>query len=160
MGLASLRSNSGKVSRHSLKFEKRKHFYENVKKVAVSLSATKTISKKKRTRSRQKKLKAYDLSALSATLPDENSPPPQQDGPTAKLKFNCKSRTKLVEREGKQLQAVFSHPAFQSDPVAAIRQHLESTQPLVSKPAKKDGEGKRSTRKRRQRSTGVKSMET
>lgn len=51
---------------------------------------------KKRTRSRQKKLRVYDLSTLSATLPDENVPPPQQDAPTAKLKLNCKSRTKLV----------------------------------------------------------------
>ena len=49
---------------------------------------------KKKLRSRQKKLKAYDLSTLTEFLPELKSP--QQSKPVAEFKLNSKSRQKLV----------------------------------------------------------------
>ncbi|KAE8718451.1 hypothetical protein F3Y22_tig00110013pilonHSYRG00244 [Hibiscus syriacus] len=43
-------------------------------------------------------------------------------------------------KEGKQLTAVLEHPAFQVNPLAAIHQHLQNTQPVLDeKPKKKLG---------------------
>ena len=50
---------------------------------------------KKKHRSRQKKLKVYDLSALSDFLPDLKIPQ-QPTPPTDELKPNCKSMKKLM----------------------------------------------------------------
>jgi len=49
---------------------------------------------KKKLRSRQKKLKAYDLSTLTEFLPELKSS--QQSKPTAEFKLNSKSRQKLM----------------------------------------------------------------
>ena len=49
---------------------------------------------KKKLRSRQKKLKAYDLSAMSEFLPELKAP--KQPIPAAKFKLNCKSRQQLM----------------------------------------------------------------
>ncbi|THU61265.1 hypothetical protein C4D60_Mb07t21480 [Musa balbisiana] len=76
------------------KLEKKQKFYAKVKDAAVSLSVKKAISKKKRLRSRQKKMKVYDLSALSELLPDTNTN--EQSSSTNNLKLNCKTRRKLV----------------------------------------------------------------
>ncbi|XP_078447763.1 ribosome biogenesis protein [Wolffia australiana] len=164
MGLDSLRPDNAKVSRHSLKFEKRKHFYENVRKASISLSATKTISKaqNKKTRARKKKLKAYDLSSLTATLPDEAeiaSSPSRERLLHAKSNLSYKSRRKLQDREGKQLQAVLSHPAFQSNPAEVIRRHLEIIQP--PRLAKNDKAKREKSKKRKgeKSSSGLKPME-
>lgn len=40
-------------------------------------------------------------------------------------------------KEGKQLSTVLNHPAFQVDALAAINQHLESTQPVSDEKPKK-----------------------
>ncbi|XP_041013827.1 uncharacterized protein LOC121257032 [Juglans microcarpa x Juglans regia] len=134
------------MSKADLKFEKKRQFYGKVRETVASLSAQKSIGKKKKLRSRQKKLKAYDLSSLSEFLPELKS----QRQPT-ELKLNCKSRQKLILKEGKHLSMVLSHPAFQSDPLAAIHQHLQSTQPIVDeKPEKrsnKNGGKKRKGKK-------------
>ncbi|KAL4602963.1 hypothetical protein ACB092_10G091100, partial [Castanea dentata] len=90
------------------------------------LSAQKAIGKKKKLRSRQKKLKVYDLSTLSEFLPDLKTLR-QPTPPTDELKPNCKSMKKLILKEGKQLSIVLKHPTFQLDPLAAIHQHLQST---------------------------------
>uniref|UniRef100_A0A1D1XSX1 Putative ribosome biogenesis protein slx9-like n=1 Tax=Anthurium amnicola TaxID=1678845 RepID=A0A1D1XSX1_9ARAE len=156
MGLTNLRPDAGKVSRRALKFEKKKLFYENVKSVVGSLAAKKTISKKKRTRSKQKQLKAYDLSSLTDVLPNVDAQSPQPDA--AKRKLNCKSRKKLVERENNQLQAVLGHPAFQLDPVSAIQQHLERTQPPAVNQVK-HRKDKKLTMKKQRPSSGKQSME-
>lgn len=37
----------------------------------------------------------------------------------------------IRQRESAQLKAVLNHPTFQIDPIAAIHQHLERTQPPV-----------------------------
>ncbi|URE15390.1 hypothetical protein MUK42_10767 [Musa troglodytarum] len=76
------------------KLEKKQKFYAKVKDAVVSLSAKKAISKKKRLRSRQKKMKVYDLSALSELLPDTNTT--EQSSSRNNLKLNCKTRRKLV----------------------------------------------------------------
>ncbi|TQD87976.1 hypothetical protein C1H46_026474, partial [Malus baccata] len=103
---------------------------------------------KKKLRSRQKKLKAYDLSSFSEFLPEL-----KEKRPTAasEFKINCKSKKKLVLKEGKQLTTVLNHPTFKSNPLAAIHQHLQSTQPVEDvKPEKrknKSGSKKRKEKK-------------
>ena len=49
---------------------------------------------KKKLRSRQKKLKVYDFSALSEFLPELKAP--KQSTPAADFKLNCKSRQQLM----------------------------------------------------------------
>ncbi|XP_031288140.1 uncharacterized protein LOC116146827 isoform X1 [Pistacia vera] len=123
---------------------------------ASSLLKKYFISKqKKKLRSRQKKLKAYDLSSLSEFLPELKSP--QQPIAATDFKLNCKSRKKLMFvlhfiilrlKEGKQLSTVLNHPAFQVDPLAAIHQHLESTAPVSDeKPKKKTSKTARKKKK-------------
>ncbi|CAN1192462.1 hypothetical protein LINPERHAP2_LOCUS41568 [Linum perenne] len=118
------------------KFEKKVEFYAKVKD-SVSLNATKSITKKKKLRSRQRKLKAYDFTALSEFLPDVNAPKPK---PVAvkEVKLNSKSRKKILQTEKKQMNTILNHPAFLADPLGSIHQHLQSTQPPVEeKPRKK-----------------------
>ncbi|XP_040945128.1 putative ribosome biogenesis protein slx9-like isoform X4 [Gossypium hirsutum] len=124
MGKPSSRPDSS--SKADKKFDKKVQFYAKVRDTVASLTAKKDITKKK-FRSRQKKLKAYDLSALSEFLPELKAPRAND------FKLNCKSRLK----EGKQLSAVLEHPAFQADPLAAIHQHLQNTQPVLDEKPKK-----------------------
>lgn len=93
------------------------------------------FKQKKKLRGRQKKLKVYNLSTLSESLPELKAP--RQPIPAADLKLNCKARQKLILKEGKQLSTVLNHPAFQVDPLAAINQHLESTQRVSDEKPKK-----------------------
>uniref|UniRef100_A0A803NEX7 Uncharacterized protein n=1 Tax=Chenopodium quinoa TaxID=63459 RepID=A0A803NEX7_CHEQI len=76
--------------------------------------------KSKSARKREKKLKAYDLSLLNEVLPEVKES--QQPAPPPK-KLNCKSRQKLVLKETERMEAVLKHPAFQSDPFAAIHRN-------------------------------------
>lgn len=65
-------------------------------------------------------------------------------------------------KEQKQLSTVLNHPAFQVDPLAAIHQHLESTQPVSEeKPKKKTNKTARKKKKgdRSKTSSGPKSMD-
>lgn len=65
-------------------------------------------------------------------------------------------------REGKQLSTVLKHPAFQLDPLAAICQHLESTQPVFNeKPREKKTKngGKKKKEKKLKGLAGSQSME-
>ncbi|KAL5857875.1 hypothetical protein ACOSQ3_005333 [Xanthoceras sorbifolium] len=55
---------------------------------------------KKKVRSRHKKLKAYDLSSLTEFLPELKGS--WQPAPAPEFKHNCKSRQKLILKEGKQ----------------------------------------------------------
>lgn len=137
--------------------------------VLNKLSIIIPIIQKKKLRSRQKKLKAYDLSTLTEFLPELDSQK-QQSTPAAEFKLNCKTRQKLMYafqvheflsfddsfaflqinclyltkwlvlirlKEGKQLNTVLNHPVFQSDPLEAIHQHLQSTQPVMDEKPKK-----------------------
>lgn len=145
MGSTSVRPDSeGKESKSfKRKIEKKLKFYGKVRDAVIALAAKKAISKKKRSRSRQKKLKAYDLSTLSEFLPDLSAP--RQPSRETNLKFNCKSRQKLVQREGAQLRTVLNDPTFLNDPVSAIHQYLQRTQP----PSTSDQEkGSRKTKKK------------
>ncbi|KAG4160024.1 hypothetical protein ERO13_D02G207600v2 [Gossypium hirsutum] len=128
MGKPSSRPDSS--SKADKKFDKKVQFYAKVRDTVASLTAKKDITKKK-FRSRQKKLKAYDLSALSEFLPELKAPRAND------FKLNCKSRQQLILKEGKQLSAVLEHPAFQADPLAAIHQHLQNTQPVLDEKPKK-----------------------
>ncbi|XP_068312714.1 uncharacterized protein [Pyrus communis] len=126
MGKPGSRSESS--TKADRKFEKKLEFYAKVRDAVSSLGAQKTIVKKKKLRSRQKKLKAYDLSSFSEFLPELKEKRPT---PASEFKINCKSKKKLVLKEGKQLTTVLNHPTFKSNPLAAIHQHLQSTQPVV-----------------------------
>ncbi|KAB5541303.1 hypothetical protein DKX38_014277 [Salix brachista] len=110
-------------SKADRKLEKKVQFYSKVRDTVSVLNAKKSITKKKKLRSRQKKLKAYDLSTLTDFLPELKSP--QQSKPVDELK------------EGKQLSVVLNHPAFQADPLGSIHQHLLSTQPVAEEKPKK-----------------------
>ncbi|XAR59422.1 hypothetical protein NMG60_11015257 [Bertholletia excelsa] len=155
MGKTSLRSEAS--TRADRKFEKKLQFYAKVRDTVASLSAQKTISKTKKVRTRYKKLKAYDLSTLSEFLPDLKA----SKQPTPDFKLNSKSRKNLVLKETNQLKTVLSHPAFQSDPLAAIHQHLQSTQPVRDeKPQRKNKNGKKKAKKKKPKaSSGPQSME-
>ncbi|XP_024007534.1 putative ribosome biogenesis protein slx9-like [Eutrema salsugineum] len=138
------------ASKSDKKFEKKLQFYTKVKDTLTSLSVQKEIGKKKKIRSRQKKLKAYDLSTLSEFLPEFNAS--QKSAlPAPDLKMNCKRRQELVLTEGDRLNKVLDHPAFQADPMGSIFQHLQSQQPPVEeKPKKKtniNGSKKRNRKK-------------
>ncbi|KAG8368362.1 hypothetical protein BUALT_Bualt15G0037600 [Buddleja alternifolia] len=121
--MGKISSRSDEKSRSDRKFEKKVHFYELVR----STVAQKTISKEKQKskRSQRRKLKAYDLSSLSEYLPELKDPSKPRP---AEFKLNSKARNKLVLKEGNQLKTVLPS-SFQSDPLAAIYQHLQNTQP-------------------------------
>ncbi|CAN4122244.1 unnamed protein product [Withania somnifera] len=145
------------AARAERKFEKKLEFYAKVRHTVASLATQKTISKKK-VRSRQKKLKAYDLSTLTEFLPElKGSPKPKP----AEFKLKSKTRKNLVLKEGNQLQAVINHPAFQSDPLGAIHQHLQSTQPAAEeKPKRRENKnGSRKGKKKSKASAGLQLME-
>ncbi|XP_071930916.1 uncharacterized protein [Coffea arabica] len=142
-----------KTTRAERKFEKKVQFYSKVRDTVASLTAQKAITKK--TRSRQKKLKAYDFSSLTEFLPELKTP--QQRSPLPS-KLNSKTRLK----EGNQLKTVLNHPAFQSDPLGSIHQHLQNTQPLADKkpkPKYNKSESKKAKRKRSKASRGPQQME-
>ncbi|KAL0348337.1 UNVERIFIED_CONTAM: hypothetical protein Sangu_1061500 [Sesamum angustifolium] len=127
------------------KFEKKLKFYELVRGAVAKKAITK--EKQQRKRSRQKKLKAYDLSSLSEYLPELKSS--QNSGP-AKFKLNSKTRNSLVLKESNQLKTVINHPVFHSDPLGAIYQHLQNTQPATDdKPKRKDSKTRKKTKKKK-----------
>ncbi|XP_055835786.1 uncharacterized protein LOC129904271 [Solanum dulcamara] len=146
------------ASRAERKFEKKLEFYSKVRQTVASLSTQKAIAKKKKVRSRTKKLKAYDLSTLTEFLPELKAS--QQPKPV-EFKLKSKTRKNLVLKEGNQLQAVINHPAFQSDPLGAIHQHLQSTQPTVDEKPKirENKNGNRKGKKKSKASAGLQSME-
>ncbi|XP_052193045.1 ribosome biogenesis protein slx9-like isoform X1 [Diospyros lotus] len=155
MGKTSSRSEPS--TRADRKFEKKLQFYAKVRDTVASLGVQKAISKNKKDRSRKKKLEAYDFSSLSEFLPDLKVS--KQVAPT-KFKLNSKSRQTLILREANQLQAVLNHPAFLSDPLAAIHQHLHSTQPGTDqKPERKHIKSGKKQQQQKKNSKTSKSME-
>ncbi|XP_068648343.1 uncharacterized protein [Aristolochia californica] len=160
MGLTGLRPSScnKEVIKGRSKFEKKLEFYSKVKETVTSLAVKKGIKKKQR--SRQKKLKAYDFSTLSKFLPDLK--PVQSPLKDSNLKLNCKSMRGILKKEGAKLKAVLSHPVFQSDPLSAIHQHLESTQPptISGNQVKRTGKADRRVAKRKRgKASSLQSME-
>ncbi|KAD2394338.1 hypothetical protein E3N88_41315 [Mikania micrantha] len=159
MGKTSSRKESKDESKHAdRKFEKKLEFYSKVRET-VALGAQKSIKKKLRTR--QKKLKAYNLSSLSEFLPDLES---FKQASPADFKVTSKSRQKLVMKEANQLKTVLNNPTFQADPLAAIHQHLQNTQPVSDeKLTRKNEKGKKvkkkSKKKKSKSATGPQSME-
>ncbi|KAJ4768576.1 hypothetical protein LUZ62_078951 [Rhynchospora pubera] len=145
MGLTGVRSGSkDKDSKSSSKrkLEKKLSFYNKVHN-AIEKKST----KKKKLRSRQKKLKAYDLSGLSEFLPDLES---LARTPTVKdEKINCKSRQALVKKEAARMQAVLKDPSFMKDPFEAIHKHLLATQPPMQEDNKSVSKGKKKEKKKR-----------
>lgn len=63
-------------------------------------------------------------------------------------------------KEGDQLRTVLNHPIFHSDPLAAIHQHLLSTQPPDEKQEKRSSKkGKKAKKQKSKASLGPQSME-
>ncbi|KAK6946069.1 hypothetical protein RJ641_013613 [Dillenia turbinata] len=90
--------------------------------------------------------------AINKFLPELKAPP-QPTTEEANLKLNPKSRGKLIEKESRRLKIVLNHAAFQSDPLATIHRHLQSTQPVVEeKPKNKSS--KNAKKKKRQEENG------
>ncbi|KAL0412579.1 UNVERIFIED_CONTAM: hypothetical protein Sradi_1459600 [Sesamum radiatum] len=59
---------------------------------------------------------------------------------------------KLLPRlkESNQLKTVINHPVFHSDPLGAIYQHLQNTQPPTDeKPKRKDSKTRKKTKKKK-----------
>nr|GEV53187.1 putative ribosome biogenesis protein slx9-like [Tanacetum cinerariifolium] len=140
------------------KFDKKLDFYSKVRET-VALGAQKAIKKKTKLRSRQKKLKAYNLSTLAEFLPDIES---SKKRTPVDFKVTSKSRQKLVMEESSQLKTVLNDPVFKADPLAALHQHLQSTQPVLEKPPRKKETGKKGQKKRKKKSkasTGSQTME-
>ncbi|TKY50964.1 hypothetical protein E2542_SST22471 [Spatholobus suberectus] len=144
------------------KFEKKLEFYSKVKDAVTSLSAQKSITKKKSKQQRRqnKKLKAYNLSSLLESLPEveASQKPSRKDD----FKLNCKSRQKLVLKERDRISAVLKDPNFQADPLSAIHQHLQNRQqPVVEEQPKKrvnKNGSKKKKKKKSKASTGLQSM--
>lgn len=161
MGKTNTRSDSSD-SKSDRKFDKKLQFYTKVKTAVASLTATKSISKNQRKHQRrQKKLKAYNLSSLLDTLPElKASQKPCNDD---NIKVNCKTRQKLVLKEGQRLCELFKNDSFQVNPLAAIHQHLRSTQPepVVEKQPKKKANVNGSTKRKKKSkaAAGLKSMD-
>nr|XP_043626336.1 putative ribosome biogenesis protein slx9-like [Erigeron canadensis] len=140
------------------KYEKKLEFYAKVRDT-VALGAQKAIKKKKKHRSRPKKLKAFNLSSLAEFLPDLK--PSKQTTP-ADFKVTTKSRQKLVMKESNQLKTVLNDPVFKADPLAALHQHLQSTQPVSDEkpPRRYDTRKKRKNNKKKSKGpSGTQSME-
>ncbi|KAH0448455.1 hypothetical protein IEQ34_022255 [Dendrobium chrysotoxum] len=154
MGRSTHKDDLSKSSKR--KIEKKLNFITKITEAVRSLGAKKAISKKKRLRSRQKKLKAYDLSVLSDFLPNESLQKPSR---STDFKVNCKNRQKLVQKESELLRFVHSHPAFQADPISAIQQHLEQTQPQPPVETRGSNKSKKEKRKRSKKSASVQNME-
>ncbi|KAJ4830725.1 hypothetical protein Tsubulata_015598 [Turnera subulata] len=159
------KSRQDSLAKSERKLDKKVQFYSKVRDTVASLNAQKSITKvffvnvfllgvcytrvcceynnyeaihvnqKNNLRSRQKKLKAYDLTSLSDFLPELKAT--KRPIPEPELKLNCKSRQKIILKERKQLHMVLNHAAFRSDPLEAIHQHLQSTQPVVEEKPKK-----------------------
>ncbi|XP_074308829.1 uncharacterized protein LOC141643536 isoform X2 [Silene latifolia] len=127
--------------------------------IVNSLRNSNFIQKNRNARKRQKTSKAYDLSELAEILPELSS---QRKGPVPLPKpgKKCKSRQTLVLHEANRLQGIFSIPTFQSDPLAAIYQHLQSTQPaLETKPKKSSNDDKKKKKKKSKKSSAPQPME-
>ncbi|XP_073157468.1 uncharacterized protein [Henckelia pumila] len=125
-------SRSDQMTRAEHKFEKKVRFYESVRSSVVHRAITKEKQQKKR--SRQKKMKAYDMSSLSEYLPELKAP--RESRPT-EFKLSSKTRNSLVLKESNQLKTVINHPYFQSDPLGSILQHLQNTQPAMDEKPKR-----------------------
>ncbi|XP_058769494.1 uncharacterized protein LOC131643319 [Vicia villosa] len=168
MGKPNKRSDESESKLHR-KYDKKEQFYAHVQDVqytVASLTAQKSIAKKKsrQQRRQEKKLKAYSLSSLLETLPElkeqlKASPKPQE----ANFKLNCKNRQKLVLEEGKNLSEVFKNHSFQMNPLAAIHQHLRNLQPVPvveeQQPKKKGNVNGSRKRKMKKARAGVQSMD-
>lgn len=138
------------------KFGKKLEFYSKVRDTVANLNVQKTINKKNR-RSRQKKLKAYDLSVLADQLPDIKT---SKEATPAKFKLNCKTRQNLVVREANQFNAVLNNAAFQSNPLDAIYQHLLSTQPADEIKPKKFGSKDKKNKVKKKKSKSASGLST
>ncbi|KAF7837847.1 putative ribosome biogenesis protein slx9-like isoform X2 [Senna tora] len=123
---------------------------KEVKDAVASLSAQKSISKNKnKQRSRQKKLKAYNLCALSDALPELKAP--RQSALKGDFKLSCKSRRKLVVKEREWFLKNLNDPAFTVDPLSAIHQHLLSTQPVLEEEQPKKKVNKNGSKKKKEK---------
>ncbi|CAM6098718.1 unnamed protein product [Calypogeia fissa] len=135
-------------SRTQRKQIKQIEFQKKLKDGPRNLSASKTLQKKKRKRTREKAAKVLDsISSLADSLPSKEeimklSAAVQKRAPSSK------SHQNVVVKETKQLASVLAHPQFQSNPFLAIQKHLMNTLPAAElpPPKTKDQEKKKRTK--------------
>lgn len=70
----------------------------------------------------------------------------------------------IRKKESNQLKTVLNNPTFKADPLAALHQHLQNTQPVSDeKPPRKSATGKRARKKNKKKGSkalaGSQSME-
>lgn len=125
----SMRQTGARVQR---KVVKQMRFLERLQKTQQVLATTKTLGKKKRRKSSQNVGLALgtlpELADLLPSLEELGKNKTKSPRPLAKVLHN-KGRQKITSEETKQLAAVISHPAYKTNPLAAIRQHLLNTMP-------------------------------
>lgn len=114
-----------KLSRGQRKRQaKRDQYLQREKMILSSLTLKRQEEQKKRIDGMDALRKA--LLETEATTTTTSATAPSKANTVNLLKSN-KSRTKLVAKEVTQMNLVMQHPAFQADPFATIRQHLQNT---------------------------------
>lgn len=102
-----------------------KSHYKHVK-IKPTFRPEKDIKKKKH-RSRHTKMKAFDMSTLSESLPDINSSLLKKKS-TMTPSRSRKNRSKTADILRMQLGEILQNQYFQSDPLGSIHEHLIQTQ--------------------------------
>eukprot|EP00897_Mesotaenium_endlicherianum_P002104 jgi/Mesen1/1921/ME000144S01044 len=129
----SINGESGRIKR---KVTKSLRFLDKLRQTHDALAATKTLGKKKQKRKRLSGQTLESLQTLSEFLPNIAQHEKAKllatgahKGQRAPKVYRAKHMKGLMAQEAQQLAAVRSHPVFQSNPFAAIRQHLQNTLP-------------------------------
>jgi hypothetical protein len=133
------------TSRLQRKQTKQIKFLTKLRDGQRALSASKTLQKKKRKRTREKAAKVLDsIASLEESLPSKEQML-EISGAAVRRLPRKSAHQEAVMKETKQLASVLAHPQFQVNPFLAIQKHLMNTLPVEEVPAqKKSGEKKRS----------------
>eukprot|EP00245_Coleochaete_scutata_P005325 TRINITY_DN18789_c0_g1_i1.p1 TRINITY_DN18789_c0_g1~~TRINITY_DN18789_c0_g1_i1.p1 ORF type:complete len:209 (+),score=48.68 TRINITY_DN18789_c0_g1_i1:123-749(+) len=155
---------SGRVTR---KIAKQARFAQKLQTSHQALAPTKTIAKKRKKR-RGAKSSGHTLESLESLakfLPTAESLAMKASSSQRGSKImRSKARQEITKEETKQLAAVLSHPAYQQNPFAAIRQHLQNTlpprpAPLPAPSDKKQKGKKKRTKKSAANADGLQTMD-
>jgi hypothetical protein len=103
------------------RLQKREQYLQKEKMILSSL-------KLKRQEEQKKQIDGMDAirSALLDTVVDKEDEAPASTSTAPIIKSN-KAKQNLVQKEVAHMNLVLQHPAFQADPFATIREHLQNT---------------------------------
>lgn len=99
--------------------EKKQHVLRKTGKVELGLKTTSTEEQRQ-----QAVLQLGAISDALDTLPETAEPPAAMRETVVK---SNKMKHKTAVKEAEHLKLVLQHPAYQSNPLAAIKTHLENT---------------------------------